>query len=509
MILKYLKVEKKEEFKEILEKVYNLKSHNYTIKEESDYLLAEINGEIVFDSKVNLEYLNNDLILKISLYPDLNGKSYTLNDILEILTEENIKDIYTERLKEAFELYNKRFVVRNITVAQGIHPIKGKDAKLILHFEEKMKKDKEDTQRKIDYKDISKIINVKKGELLITKIPATKGVPGVTVKGGVIPSEEGKDIEIVVLEGVEVLDNGRKYVASIDGYVVFENFKLAVYPVYTVKQVDYSTGNIDFVGTVHVIGDVLGDFAIKASKDIIIDGICEDAKLEAGENIIINQGVKGKLKNRMYAEKNFILRFAENAIIEAKGDIVIKNYALNCHLKSGGKIVAVENKGQIAGGVLESFNGVECLELGSVGSEKFNLIVGINPFFLKYIEEKERELDKYLINLNKIDDTLKKIDLSNKSVRNSEQVKKTLIIRKKILEKIDELKKDINEYKNKLFNKKAKIRVKGVVHSGLDIKICDAIYKVNEEVKEVLFFLEPKYNQVGWVSLEGLSEIDE
>lgn len=510
MILRYLKKQAKDEFENILKNTYKLSKENYLIKEKDTYLEAEVNSQHSFDAKVELNYLDNDMILKISLYPDLNGKNIELNYLLDLIKSENIKDVMMERVTEAYYLFQKRYIIKDVTIAKGIKPIKGKNARLILHFEEKIKdKTDEHSGGKVDYKEIHNIINVKKGELLITKIPATKGVPGVTVKGAIIPAEEGKDIEITVLEGVDVLENGRKYVAAIDGHVVFENLKLAVYPIYTVKNVDYSVGNIDFLGTVHVLGDVLADFKIKASKDIVIDGICEDASLYAGENIYINQGIKGKLKNEMIVENDFVIRFAENAKIAAKRNVVVKNYILNCRVKAGDKVVALEGKGQIAGGIIETYNGIECLELGSLGSEKFKVVTGVNPFFIELIKSKEEELEKFISNINKIDEVLKNINLKDEKVKNNENVKKMLLMRKKLGQKIETIKNEINEYKNKIFNKKAKIRVKGVVYSGVDIKICEAYTKVNESMREVLFFLEPKYNQVGWVSLEGLDEINE
>ncbi|MGA1845489.1 DUF342 domain-containing protein [Deferribacter abyssi] len=509
MKLYFLKKDEKNVFIEILKNKYQLDASEFIIYESGDFLEAEISTEKTIDAKLELKFLENDLILKISLYPAVNGKSLDIDSIINAITAEGVKEINMDRLREAYDLFQMNYIMKNVIVSKGIKPIHGKDARIIVKFKEKLDTKNNDFDGNVNFKETSNIVNVKKGELLLTKTLPTKGVPGMTVKGAVIPAKEGKDFEITIIEGVDVIDNGRKYVANVDGYVVFENNKIAVYPVYTVKEVNYETGNIDFIGIVHVLGDVLGDFKIRASKSILIDGVCEDAELIADEDIYVKTGIKGKLRNIIYAKKNIIVNFAENTKLYAEGDIIINNYMLNCIARAGGKITAVNGKGQIAGGEVESYGGIECNELGAKGSEKFNIVVGVNPFSLKRLRKLEKELEKYVQNLEKIDETIKQLNLKDENVYKNKKVKQMLELRKNIIIKIEGIKKNIQMLKNNIYNEKAKVRVKGIIHSGINIQIYNASTKVIEEIKNGLFFLEPNYNQVGWVSLEGLNETDD
>ncbi|MCD8491911.1 MAG: FapA family protein [Geovibrio sp.] len=62
---------------------------------------------------------------------------------------------------------------------------------------------------------------------------------------------------------------------------------------------DYSTGNIVFNGVVHIRGDVLSGFSVKAEKDIMVEGIVQDATMVAGGSIVIKTGIKGEVNNNV------------------------------------------------------------------------------------------------------------------------------------------------------------------------------------------------------------------
>lgn len=63
------------------------------------------------------------------------------------------------------------------------------------------------------------------------------------------------------------------------------------------ENVGATTGNIDFIGSVYVKGDVQSGFKVSATDDIIVDGLVEGS-LEAGGNIILRNGMKGPDGNR-------------------------------------------------------------------------------------------------------------------------------------------------------------------------------------------------------------------
>lgn len=95
--------------------------------------------------------------------------------------------------------------------------------------------------------------------------------------------------------------------------------KVFVSDVYEVENVDLSTGNIDFEGSVQVNGNVSSNFVIRAGSNVIISGVVEGAYIEAGGNIIIARGMNGMAKGTLKAGGNIVAKFLENATASAGG----------------------------------------------------------------------------------------------------------------------------------------------------------------------------------------------
>ena len=59
-------------------------------------------------------------------------------------------------------------------------------------------------------------------------------------------------------------------------------------------DVGASTGDIDYDGSVVVKGNVLTGYTIKATGDIIVNGVVEGAKLVTAGKIVLKRGIQGK-----------------------------------------------------------------------------------------------------------------------------------------------------------------------------------------------------------------------
>ena len=95
----------------------------------------------------------------------------------------------------------------------------------------------------------------------------------------------------------------------VDGHVSLVEGKVFVSDVYEVENVDLSTGNIDFEGSVQVKGNVSSNFVIRAGGNVIISGVVEGAYIEAGGNIIIARGMNGMTKGILKAGGNIVAKF--------------------------------------------------------------------------------------------------------------------------------------------------------------------------------------------------------
>ncbi|MEG1684271.1 MAG: FapA family protein, partial [Oscillospiraceae bacterium] len=196
-----------------------------------------------------------------------------------------VKDDYVERLA-AHPIYNRPF-----RIAQGEAPINGENGRVIYHFEPVFTLAPTiGADGSADYKALNYVQNVKKGDLLCEIVPPTVGVSGFSVRGEMLTGLVGKSASLICGRNTTLSDDRRKLYASCDGQVFLKGATVYVSRILELENVDASTGNILFVGTVHVRGDIASGFSVRASSDIVVDGIAENAVLVAGNDIIICGG---------------------------------------------------------------------------------------------------------------------------------------------------------------------------------------------------------------------------
>ncbi len=352
-------------------------------------------------------------------------------------------------------------------------------------------------------KNVDNIRTVNEGDLLLTLKPATAGVRGLSIRNEEIPAIPGVETSISVGEGVREEKEGTEFYAATDGCVSFARNTLEVNPVYVVRgNVDYGSGNITFNGSVQVKNDVLSDFTIKAEKDIFIDGICQDAHLEAGGNIVIKLGIKGDMKGSVKAKGDVIVGYAEGARIEAKGDIEIQKYAYGSSLKAGGKIEAIKEPGVIAGGTVAAFSEVRLIQAGTTGNSKFLINVGTKYYFAAEMDALKASLLKFEENKAKIDEFLGSVNLKKKEVLANPKVRQLITMRKQIDAKIAGVEEQMKQLIKEAHHPRPKLKVTGELFGGLDVQIYREKVTVRENQKNVVYFFEDKYQQIQSVSLE-------
>ena len=94
---------------------------------------------------------------------------------------------------------------------------------------------------------------------------------------------------------VHMAEDGATLIADINGLVTFIGGKINVEEIFTVPgDVDLKTGNVMFLGTVIVQGNVEDGFSVKASGNIEVRGSVGKCEIIAEGDIIIHQGVAGK-----------------------------------------------------------------------------------------------------------------------------------------------------------------------------------------------------------------------
>lgn len=355
--------------------------------------------DLVFEvktSKNNLEaYLVPKTIDKTLLSQEeqqLMDKLYgeaTMEDLLSFLRQNNIQHGYIdETLKEVAQ--NFKSIITPVVIAKGTEPINGKDGYLEYAFEDFGEDEYKNTDEvKIDFRQLNHIKNVRKGDLLATYHPPTRGLDGTNVLGKPIPHKNGKRLAIKPGKHVKMIDNG--IYATIDGQLKKLDRGLDVNPVFQVNgDLDMKTGNIDFVGDVVINGGIGRGFVVRAGGDVTINGLVDNSTVIAKGNIIIRGGVLGNEQTCIETEGNLKAHYLNGANVIAKGDILIENSIIQSNCRCFGKIIC--EKGNIYGGKTSCIEGLIVQNLGNDLFIKTEIFVGVDQAVVMRASELKKAL---------------------------------------------------------------------------------------------------------------------
>lgn len=497
----------------LLTERYKLDGADYIFsRDDHGRIIIKVITDKEVQPSIDLRVSADGLKAYLDIYPGINcGKDISVDDVMAELQSEKVTvNVNREDIISAVKMAQDGGISEKMLIAEGVEPISGKNAQVLLNFEPVRNSPKILKNGRVDYKNLDNIRVVRDGDLLLTKKSATAGVRGLTVRNEEITAEPGQDTEIYYGNGVRSEKDGTEFYASTDGCVNFSRNTLEVSPIYTVRgNVDYGTGNIVFNGNVYIKEDVLSNFTIKAEKDIFIEGVCQDSFLEAGGNIVIKLGVKGDGKGLIKANGDVFVGYAENATIEAKGNIEVSKYAYNSRLRAGGSITAEKEPGILAGGEITAFSEIRALQAGTVGNSKFTLSIGTKFYFEAELNALNATKNKYLENKAKIDEFLGGVNLKKKEVLDNPKVRQLIGFRKQLDEKIKAVDAQMQKLIKEAHHPRPKMKILNEIYGGAEVQVYRDKMIVKENQKNMVFFYDDKYQRIQALSLEDQDWHDE
>jgi hypothetical protein len=387
----------------------------------------------------------------------------------------------------------------NVVVAEGTRPKNGKDAYILYTFNtDKSGVKLKEKNGKVDFKELNLIQNVVEGQVLARKVPPEKGESGRTVTGKLLMAKDGKDCEIGIGKNVRLSDDGNSVIAEINGQVVVTADKLNVEPVFVVPgDVNLKTGNILFLGTVMVKGNVEDGFSVKAAGNIEVLGSVGRCDLDAEGDIIVHQGITGKSNGKVLCGHSVWSKFIENSFVEAGELVVVSDGIINSSIIANKKIICRGKRASIVGGHLRAAEEINAKALGSVAGSETILEVGYDPKSKEAfdgLEAKQQDLDKQLDEVNLNLATLETLKKTKKVLPDDKQKYfEELTVKKSALSTEHmQIKKELEDLKTYLSQLKinGKICASGTVFPGVKINIKDAFLEVKSEFKSVTFISE-------------------
>lgn len=172
-----------------------------------------------------------------------------------------------------------------------------------------------------------------------------------TVTGKAMTAADGKDIEVTMGKGVVVSpENKDEWIADADGQVVIKDNKISVLALYEIPgDVELATGNIDFIGTVIVRGDVKDGFKVYAGEDLVINGVVEAAELKCGGKLTIAGGVSGNDKAKIICGGDANIKYIRNATADIAGSLTVGQAIMHSKITVAKKVSVACEKGSLSG----------------------------------------------------------------------------------------------------------------------------------------------------------------
>lgn len=473
-----------------------------TVREAAgDYVrVGEFEYRPGYDSSVTIDIAEGEMKAYIQVTPPgPGGCDLSIETYLSFLRNHRVVHGVREEFLQDF--VDKPVYKEPVLAAEGTRPVEGRDAYIQYNFETDQNKVRlrESSSGKIDFKDLNIIQNVVENQPLAKKIPPTAGIVGKTVTGKVIPAKNGRDISLPVGKNVHVGDDGTTIIADINGQVVVVSGKINVEPVYTVPgDVNLKTGNIIFLGTVIINGNVEDGFSVKAAGNIEVNGTVEKAELDAEGDIIVHQGITGKSGGLIRAGRSVWARFIENAIVEAGNMVVASDGIINSQVDAFKRVICQGKRAHIVGGRLRASEEINAKILGSpTGGTETICEAGFDPKSKAELDQlklnkegAEKEFEEIQRNIR----TLINIKKQRKSLpEDKEAYLKELMDKRQMLmedvKKIDEGIVRVQEYLDSIKNR-GRVSASAKVYPGVKILIRDVKDDVRNEYRAVTFILE-------------------
>ncbi|MDL4840088.1 DUF342 domain-containing protein [Aquibacillus rhizosphaerae] len=401
---------------------------------------------------------------------EYNGENLNEDELKKYLSDHNILFGVDEKVvKQLTTSFNIEQLP--IDIAKGLPAINGKDGQ--IHFLDKGKTQVEHNE-KSDFRDVFKIPSKKNGEKIAFITAPTTGDKGINVYGKEVKQIPGKKIRIRAGKNVEFVESENAFYAKADGQLSIGEKVIQVFPTYEVRgDLSLKTGNLNFVGSITIHGNVPAGYSVKAEGDVQIFGMVEAAYIEAGGSVIVSEGIAGLRKGTIIAGLDLKAGYINQAIIEVGRDIIINNSILHSHCVAQEHIYC--QNGNIIGGMYSAGKTIEAKDIGNKMNTKTELAFGINKKLGEYEKALQLEKKKLVDNKEKLQllgDSLAAKKESSVGLTSKERI--VLLKQRNTMEqtihKLEEITNELNELQVSIGDLEGlKLVAKGCIYPNVDL----------------------------------------
>lgn len=440
------------------------------------------------DGYCRIQVSNDAMEAYLVIEPPMGeGKWPLKEDALKTISSENIVfGIIDDAINEAIVKHQ----LKPVLIAKGKAPVNGSDAEINYLFETGVfrKAFAEDEYGRVDYRQVENLQNVTVGQKIVEKIPPTPGEPGYNVRGEEVKASPGKDKQVKLGKNVSWTEDNLAILSTINGEPTLVNNKVGVHEVHEIKgDVNFQSGNINFLGNVVIQGNVESGFKIEAEGDVTVFGNVDSADIKAGGNLFIKGGISGMDKGEIICGGDFSAKYIEHASVNCEGNITVREAIMHCQVNADLKVVCEGGKGLIVGGLIRSGEEISAKTIGSRLGTVTELEVGVKPKLKLESQELEEQIRQ---NKDSLDKAEKAISLLSKIPNLPDDRKemlqnliKTSYALKAQINEADARRQELLEEILVKSKEKGRIKVKEIIYPGIRVTMGKTTIMIQDEVK--------------------------
>ncbi|MCR4649122.1 MAG: FapA family protein [Lachnospiraceae bacterium] len=424
--------------------------------------------------------------------PSVGGNLLSREDIISDLKSANVTYGVDTAAIEKF--VNKREYCTDFVLARGKEVRHGTDASIEYYFNTDLRaKPTVNEDGSVDFFNLNAVNHIKKGDLLAKLIKEDPGESGMDVTGGFVKPRDVKKLMLKFGRNVALNDDHTLAYSEVSGHVMLVEGKIFVSNVFEVENVDASTGDIDYDGSVKINGNVNTNFTVKATGNIEVAGVIEGATLVAEGNITVARGINGMGKGDITAGGNIITKYVENATLKA-GGYIQSEAIMHSNVSARTEITVDGRKGNISGSNVSARDKIFVKTLGSQMGSDTVVRLGVDPQMRLRMEELGTEIEKINKNLSQMLPVIeafkqkiaKGIKISPETAKNIKDMSEAV---QTLLRQREEYGDEFDDIKDALINESpSQLCVKDTVFAGTRICINDIQMTVKSDCRYCRFY---------------------
>lgn len=470
---------------------YDLRELNTAIvnkDEESVVVVGDWDGIPVRETMYTRISLDKMKVTCRFYAPSANGgKVMNAQDIVNELAFRKVR--YGMDQNVIADFLQERKYCTDYVMAVGTQPVHGKDARIEFFFNTNTNlQPKRNEDGSVDYKELNTISHIQKGQLLARLHKEDPGKVGRNVFGEEIKPRTVRSEKLQYGKNISINEDKTEIYSDVTGHANYLNEKVFVSDVFKVEaDIDNSVGNIEYDGSIEIAGNVKTGFSVRATGDIIIGGVVENAFVEAGGQIIVKRGIHGMHKGMLKAGTNVMAKYIENAKVQA-GGFVEAEAILNSDISAVAEVRVHGKKGLINGGTIRAGRSIETEYAGTEMGTFTTLEVGVDPAkkerylaITKDVSKRGKDLEDMKVIIDNYAGMLKRGEVLPKD--KLLYVQQMAVEYKKKKEEIEPLRAEMREiHLEMMASDRSYIAVSKSIYPGVSLSISDLGYSVKDKL---------------------------